>query len=659
MPGHPIVQSMYSSWDGNFQHFEQENYNMHIHPHAHPHMPENYADFPDPSQMHRGPLKRSYSETIPYGDKPFKKGRIAPFSDEQEEVIELPSPEEMPHVADDGQKPPYSYAQMIGMAILRSPQRRLTLASIYEWISTTFRYYREESKIGWHNSIRHNLSLNKAFIKQERPKSDAGKGCYWAIKPGSEAQFFKDKPRKNTASMSMPMQQSFNAQPSSHEISHKISEAVQPQPWLLQSQPIIEPAPSIPPPLKRAKTEPVLDSNLPELSSDATLPASDPALEEESTETVVQGHSGHNSTIRALEDSIPDFAPPSMPAPPSSPPLINSSPPVMPRTHTRTISSPSNLVRDSIKRSKAAVNGMDDSGYFSSLESSARRPRHGGIIPTSELGFVPTKKVGRAEEEIARIRSSSRDITPSGRRLRRAATDIQRTSSPTRSPIEPPATPPVIFKKPALPPQSISPNTQLKRHREAMSQFIGGSPGKLNDPFGTELDIYSPAFKIGTPGLVGSHSFDDSFLSDFVMPGTPVLSSPLKPTRKALQRSHTSAGVLNEVTQKSNAIAKINGKTPTKIPGNIVFKAPTPPLFGGSPLKKGTNLKAVDLFNDENDSGFFDFDGFPDENSEEGEELDISKGFSKIGSKAPNLNFGKSFNSGSRPALARSFTSRF
>ena len=97
--------------------------------------------------------------------------------------------------ADDGEKPPYSYATLIGMAILRADQRRLTLSGIYQWIMHNFRYYRD-SDAGWQNSIRHNLSLNKAFKKQERPKDEPGKGNYWVIEQGCESQFLKRHLRK-------------------------------------------------------------------------------------------------------------------------------------------------------------------------------------------------------------------------------------------------------------------------------------------------------------------------------------------------------------------------------------------------------------------------------------------------------------------------------
>ncbi|EMG49630.1 Forkhead box protein L2, partial [Candida maltosa Xu316] len=93
-----------------------------------------------------------------------------------------------------GDKPPYSYATLIGISILVHPDRKLTLSQIYQWIADTFKYYKR-GEVGWQNSIRHNLSLNKAFIKGEKSKD--GKGHLWSIKPGCEDQFLKNKGAKN------------------------------------------------------------------------------------------------------------------------------------------------------------------------------------------------------------------------------------------------------------------------------------------------------------------------------------------------------------------------------------------------------------------------------------------------------------------------------
>lgn len=109
--------------------------------------------------------------------------------------IPIPEPHEMPPIEDDGEKPAYSYASLIGMAILRAPNRRMTLNAIYTWIGDNFAYYRA-SESGWQNSIRHNLSLNKAFVKQNRPKEEPGKGNYWTIEQGCESQFIKNRLRK-------------------------------------------------------------------------------------------------------------------------------------------------------------------------------------------------------------------------------------------------------------------------------------------------------------------------------------------------------------------------------------------------------------------------------------------------------------------------------
>ena len=99
-----------------------------------------------------------------------------------------------PPSPDAAEKPKLSYAQLIAEALLAAPERMLTLAEIYASIAERHPYYRSGASKNWQNAIRHNLTLNKGFLKVPRPHS-AGRGNYWRMEVGAEAVIFKRQRR--------------------------------------------------------------------------------------------------------------------------------------------------------------------------------------------------------------------------------------------------------------------------------------------------------------------------------------------------------------------------------------------------------------------------------------------------------------------------------
>ncbi|XP_019641739.1 PREDICTED: forkhead box protein H1-like [Branchiostoma belcheri] len=64
-------------------------------------------------------------------------------------------------------KPPVSYTAMIAAVIQESPEKKLTLLQIVDELKRRYSFFNGDYK-GWKNSVRHNLSLNKCFVKSSR-----------------------------------------------------------------------------------------------------------------------------------------------------------------------------------------------------------------------------------------------------------------------------------------------------------------------------------------------------------------------------------------------------------------------------------------------------------------------------------------------------------
>lgn len=81
----------------------------------------------------------------------------------------------------DQPKPPHSYIALITTAILSSPRKKLTLTEINEHLVENYEFFRGSYR-GWKNSVRHNLSFNKCFVKiLKDPSRPWGKDNYWTV----------------------------------------------------------------------------------------------------------------------------------------------------------------------------------------------------------------------------------------------------------------------------------------------------------------------------------------------------------------------------------------------------------------------------------------------------------------------------------------------
>lgn len=81
-----------------------------------------------------------------------------------------------------------SYADLITEAIRGSPEKRLTLSQIYDWMVKNVAYFKDKgdnnSSAGWKNSIRHNLSLHNRFMRVQN--EGTGKSSWWMLNPDAK-----------------------------------------------------------------------------------------------------------------------------------------------------------------------------------------------------------------------------------------------------------------------------------------------------------------------------------------------------------------------------------------------------------------------------------------------------------------------------------------
>jgi hypothetical protein len=335
---------------------------------------------------------------------------------------------------------------LIGLAIVTAPKKRLTLAQIYKWISDTFSYY-SAAETGWQNSIRHNLSLNKAFVKMERPTGEPGKGKYWVIATGKEEELFRDKQLKRRS-------------------------IIESGPNASASDSFPSPPPMRDPPSMLCKNSTVAPVEYPLLSTDSLMPIQPATTDDNKL-------SSHASDTYRPDEITPEGEPyeydGAATAILSFPSALRQSSPPVPRHDRLRGGTPHPIVSFAHSSAQRSHNltSIDYSRYFLSLDSSA------------VCASVPHRhliKGGRAEDEIARLRGRSASKISCRSRAAPRAKSLTWPATPSfpfhdllyEDVMLPPLTPAVKLTAPSHPPpHPVSPKTNLRLHRERVRQLVG------------------------------------------------------------------------------------------------------------------------------------------------------------------------------------------
>jgi hypothetical protein len=128
-------------------------------------LPSSSPAMSTPSSSPARPIVNIVSSPGPMGPEPT-----------EEEYDDLPF--KLPPGPYSHSKPDLPYAALIGQAILASPEHRLTLQEIYDFITIVYPHFKRNEQT-WMNSIRHVLSTTIVFRKVQRDRA-AGR-TLWAI----------------------------------------------------------------------------------------------------------------------------------------------------------------------------------------------------------------------------------------------------------------------------------------------------------------------------------------------------------------------------------------------------------------------------------------------------------------------------------------------
>ncbi|KAI9715481.1 MAG: hypothetical protein M1812_005957 [Candelaria pacifica] len=114
-----------------------------------------------------------------------------------------PNPRDIPAVLDNGSKPPFSYVELIGMAVIRSASGRLTCNEICKWIFESFRYFRDQTFDGcfsasssnrynkmdfdWMHIVKDQLQRYDSLVIKD-PSANSQDGETFSIRPGLQTK---------------------------------------------------------------------------------------------------------------------------------------------------------------------------------------------------------------------------------------------------------------------------------------------------------------------------------------------------------------------------------------------------------------------------------------------------------------------------------------